>query len=113
MLGDGNLPSKSKVTRDQPSCAHVGVSIIGEVATAVVPDEVDRIQGQIKEWSDGPVPVNLIFTTGGTGFGVRACPWRGVTLLTFFHSAWWEERLCSQRGYSAACALARCGGTAA
>jgi gephyrin len=40
------------------------------VATAVVPDEVDRIKGTLVQWSDID-RVNLILTLGGTGFTPR------------------------------------------
>ncbi|KJZ78030.1 hypothetical protein HIM_02667 [Hirsutella minnesotensis 3608] len=37
---------------------------------AIVPDDAERIQKQIKTWTDGSSPPNLIITTGGTGFAV-------------------------------------------
>ena len=37
----------------------------------IVKDDIDAIQHQICAWSDGPEPVNLILTTGGTGFSVK------------------------------------------
>ncbi|GJN01448.1 hypothetical protein PR202_ga18715 [Eleusine coracana subsp. coracana] len=40
------------------------------VATAVVPDEVDKIKGILVQWSDIDC-VNLILTLGGTGFTPR------------------------------------------
>ncbi|KAL4193081.1 hypothetical protein AMTRI_Chr06g175130 [Amborella trichopoda] len=40
------------------------------VATAVAPDEVNEIQNVLKNWSDVK-KVNLILTTGGTGFSPR------------------------------------------
>lgn len=40
-----------------------------EVAkTAIVPDVATRIQRQIMLWTDGAEDVNLVVTTGGTGF---------------------------------------------
>lgn len=39
--------------------------------TAIVPDDVVAIQRQICRWSDTENPVNLIITTGGTGFAVK------------------------------------------
>ncbi len=36
----------------------------------IVPDEVQRIQHFVKLWSDAGL-VDLLITTGGTGFGVR------------------------------------------
>lgn len=37
---------------------------------AIVPDEVDKIQAIVKEWSSSS-QIDWIITTGGTGFGVR------------------------------------------
>ena len=37
----------------------------------IVADDVLAIQRQICRWSDAVDPVNLIVTTGGTGFAVR------------------------------------------
>ena len=39
-------------------------------ATEIVTDEVLMIQRQITAWADGPDGVNLIISTGGTGFAV-------------------------------------------
>jgi len=39
-------------------------------ARAVVPDEIDRIRGQVEAWSRDP-SVDVILTTGGTGFTGR------------------------------------------
>jgi hypothetical protein len=41
------------------------------VETDFVPDDVLAIQKNIKKWSDGPEPVNLIVTSGGTGFAIK------------------------------------------
>ncbi|KAI8615153.1 hypothetical protein BC830DRAFT_1064739 [Chytriomyces sp. MP71] len=42
------------------------------VAAETVPDSVPRIQNVVRKWSDeGGDAVDLILTTGGTGFGVR------------------------------------------
>ena len=38
--------------------------------TEIVADDVLAIQRQIAAWADGPESVNLIITTGGTGFAV-------------------------------------------
>lgn len=40
----------------------------GDIATKIVPDKADDIQDAIKAWTDSDRPVNLIITTGGTGF---------------------------------------------
>ena len=37
----------------------------------IVPDDVSRIQQKILQWTDGPDHLNLILTSGGTGFAVR------------------------------------------
>jgi molybdenum cofactor biosynthesis protein B len=39
-------------------------------ARAVVPDEVDQIRGQVEAWSRDPA-VDVVLTTGGTGFTGR------------------------------------------
>lgn len=38
--------------------------------TGIVPDEFDRIQETVKQWCDRG-DIDLIITTGGTGFGLR------------------------------------------
>lgn len=40
------------------------------VETKIVPDSVVLIQKQLMLWADSADPVNLIVTTGGTGFAV-------------------------------------------
>lgn len=40
------------------------------VDTKIVPDSVTLIQKQLMLWADAADPVNLIVTTGGTGFAV-------------------------------------------
>ena len=40
------------------------------VASAVVPDEREKIEGQLRIWADAG-EVDLILTTGGTGIGPR------------------------------------------
>lgn len=49
---------------------------------AVVSDDVPAIQSKLLEWSDGPSPARLIFTTGGTGFGVSVLRYFVVFLET-------------------------------
>jgi len=39
-------------------------------ATAVIPDDIEKIQQKVLEWCDDD-KVNVIFTSGGTGFGPR------------------------------------------
>lgn len=39
--------------------------------TEIVPDNVLSIQKAIRAWSDGENPVNLIVTSGGTGFATK------------------------------------------
>lgn len=39
------------------------------ISAAVVPDDPDEIRRTVEAWCDGDV--NLVLTTGGTGFGVR------------------------------------------
>lgn len=40
------------------------------VVTAIVPDELDQIAAQLREWCDG-FAIEAIFTTGGTGIAAR------------------------------------------
>lgn len=37
----------------------------------IVPDEIDQIKNALIEWCDGLTKVDLILTTGGTGFSKR------------------------------------------
>jgi len=39
-------------------------------AVEIVPDEVEAIQSQVKKWTDEEM-LNLVVTTGGTGFAIR------------------------------------------
>jgi len=39
--------------------------------TEIVPDNALAIQKTIKSWTDGPDPINLIVTSGGTGFATK------------------------------------------
>jgi gephyrin len=39
--------------------------------TEIVPDHVLTIQKTIRNWTDGAEPVNLIVTSGGTGFATK------------------------------------------
>lgn len=50
------------------------------ITTAIVPDDIARIQQTITQWTDGDDRVNLILTSGGTGFATKdvtpeVCPW--------------------------------------
>lgn len=40
-------------------------------STGIVPDSVLDIQKSIQTWTDGEEPVNLIVTSGGTGFATK------------------------------------------
>lgn len=40
-------------------------------STEIVPDSVLDIQKSIRSWTDGESPVNLIVTSGGTGFATK------------------------------------------
>lgn len=39
--------------------------------TDIVPDNTLTIQRTIKKWTDGPEPINLVITSGGTGFATK------------------------------------------
>jgi gephyrin len=43
------------------------------VATKIVGDNVLDIQRSITDWADQENPVNVIITTGGTGFAIHDC----------------------------------------
>ncbi|KAL3907616.1 MAG: hypothetical protein SGILL_008798 [Bacillariaceae sp.] len=66
-------PAVQQAVRDVlSSCANERVQILNTKAI-VVPDDIAAIQQQLKEWSntDGDGPVDLILSTGGTGFAPR------------------------------------------
>ena len=39
--------------------------------TEIIPDNVLAIQKTIRDWTDGAEPINLIVTSGGTGFATK------------------------------------------
>lgn len=39
--------------------------------TEIVPDNVLAIQKTIRRWADGSDPINLILSSGGTGFAIK------------------------------------------
>jgi gephyrin len=41
------------------------------IETGFVPDDVIAIQKTIRKWTDCEEPVNLVVTSGGTGFATR------------------------------------------
>jgi molybdopterin adenylyltransferase len=41
------------------------------ITKAIVPDDKDAIQAQLRQWSDAYAGIDLILTTGGTGFAHR------------------------------------------
>ncbi|KAK0627259.1 gephyrin [Immersiella caudata] len=47
----------------------------------IVSDDAIQIQRQIQAWTDGPDPVNLIATTGGTGFAIADHTPEAVSVL--------------------------------
>ncbi|KAF2829465.1 hypothetical protein CC86DRAFT_318798 [Ophiobolus disseminans] len=54
--------------------------------TGIVPDDVLAIQKHIKRWTDCEEPVNLIVTSGGTGFAIRDVTPEAVMLLLDRHA---------------------------
>ena len=40
------------------------------IRSAIIPDELEQIQNIVKQWSDNE-KLDIVVTTGGTGFGVR------------------------------------------
>ncbi|KAL2153406.1 hypothetical protein VTH82DRAFT_4561 [Thermothelomyces myriococcoides] len=51
------------------------------VDTKIVSDVTTQIQRQITQWTDGADPVNLVITTGGTGFAVADHTPEAVSVL--------------------------------
>ena len=51
--------------------------------TDIVPDNTLAIQKTIRNWTDGPESVNLVVTSGGTGFATKDVTpeVRGITSL--------------------------------
>ncbi|KAH7088911.1 gephyrin [Paraphoma chrysanthemicola] len=54
--------------------------------TSIVPDDVLAIQKSIKTWTDCEEPVNLVVTSGGTGFAIKDVTPEAVTLLLDRHA---------------------------
>jgi gephyrin len=72
----------SETASQDPStdkCIPVLKKVFGELGndqwevseTEIVPDNALTIQKTIKNWTDGPEPVNLVVTSGGTGFATK------------------------------------------
>lgn len=59
---DGSGPVLAQVLQDE------GENKWEVMETKIVPDDILQIQKQITAWADGPDGINLIATTGGTGF---------------------------------------------
>lgn len=52
----------------------------------IVPDDISSIRNTIQVWCDGEEAVNLVVTTGGTGFAVRDLTPEAVTPLIDRHA---------------------------
>ena len=72
----------SDTATSSPSTDSTGPMLKGEISRAstnlwgipeirIVPDDVLDIQRSILQWTDGPSYMNLVITTGGTGFAIR------------------------------------------
>lgn len=61
--------STGPVLKDEISQASANQWSVPEVR--IVPDDVLDIQRSILQWTDGPLYMNLVITTGGTGFATR------------------------------------------
>ncbi|KAI4704097.1 hypothetical protein J4E81_001161 [Alternaria sp. BMP 2799] len=57
---------------------------VGE--TEIVPDNALAIQKTVTNWTDGPEPINLIVTSGGTGFATKDVTPEAVTPLIDRHA---------------------------
>jgi gephyrin len=55
----------------QDAFAHLGNDQWEVASTEIVPDSVLHIQKSIRTWTDGEDSVNLIVTSGGTGFATK------------------------------------------
>jgi gephyrin len=55
----------------QDAFAHLGNDQWEVVSTLIVPDSLLHIQKSILAWTDGEDSVNLIVTSGGTGFATK------------------------------------------
>jgi gephyrin len=55
--------------------------------TDIVPDNALSIQKAIKNWTDGPDPVNLVVTSGGTGFATKDVTPEVCAVLLFINQA--------------------------
>lgn len=65
---DPSTDSTSSILNDVFKSEGDGKWIVAD--TKIVTDHVLEIQSQIMAWSNGPDGMNLIVTTGGTGFAV-------------------------------------------
>ncbi|KAF2103147.1 hypothetical protein NA57DRAFT_32315 [Rhizodiscina lignyota] len=54
--------------------------------TQIVPDSVLDVQRSIQQWTDGENPLNLIVTSGGTGFAVKDVTPEAVSPLIHRHA---------------------------
>lgn len=52
----------------------------------IIPDDVLTIQGAVTGWCDGEESMNLVITTGGTGFAVKDQTPEAVTPLIHRHA---------------------------
>lgn len=55
------------------------------VDTAVVPDEIDQIQQMVTTWADTKA-VDLVLTSGGTGFSPRDVTPEAIKVWLFLHT---------------------------
>ncbi len=87
----------SDTASTDPASDRAGTTLVGTFAadgggawdvpvTKIVPDDVLEIQRSITQWADGDEFINLIVTTGGTGFAVKD---KTPEVSRFFHADRW------------------------
>ncbi|KAF2721605.1 hypothetical protein K431DRAFT_246861 [Polychaeton citri CBS 116435] len=81
-------PSKDKcIPALQEVLIHDGGGKWAAPETQIIPDNIVEIQRAILQWTDGESPVNLIITSGGTGFAEKDVTPEAVSPLIHKHAS--------------------------